>query len=269
MRTRFAPTPSGYLHLGNAVHIAVIHRLAELWDCEIALRIDDFDTTRSRREYVRDIFEVCAWLDLPWQMGPRSVTEYERIDRVARDASMKAALLAGIDNGMPVYACECSRQSRMSGQACTCIEREVRWEPRSNALRVRVPDNITMQVGTRSVDLGAEMGDFVVWRRDDLPAYHLASVLSDRQAGVDLLIRGSDLIDSSAAQMYICGWLEFPQLRDARMVHHRLLVDDGGQKLSKSAGVQGVPLERSSALRDHIETLAEDEVMHILGSATW
>ena len=269
MRTRFAPTPSGYLHLGNAVHMVVIRRLAELWSSQIALRIDDFDAQRARREYVQDIFDACAWLDLSWQLGPRSRDEYELIDREARNKSMKASLVAAIGNGMPAYACACSRQSRSGGHTCTCAERDVPWAPGSNALRVRVPDTTVIQVGTRTVDLASHMGDFVIWRKDDVPAYQLASVLSDRALDVDLLIRGDDLLESSAAQLYLCEWLGYPQLRAARMVHHRLTFDVEGRKLSKSAGAQSAPLERSTALRDHIEWLADEELLHILDSATW
>ncbi|MHB1211957.1 MAG: glutamate--tRNA ligase family protein, partial [Candidatus Nanopelagicales bacterium] len=77
MRTRFAPTPSGYLHEGNAVNAVLTSWLAQQVGADIALRIDDVDATRFRREFIDDILAVLAWLDVPWSLGPRTAAEFD------------------------------------------------------------------------------------------------------------------------------------------------------------------------------------------------
>jgi glutamyl-tRNA synthetase len=84
------------------------------------------------------------------------------------------------------------------------------------------------------VDLGAEMGDFIVWRRDDLPAYQVVSVVEDRDLGVTHIVRGLDLVPSSAAQIYLAAWFDATNVSGATFVHHELVTDESGAKLSKS-----------------------------------
>jgi glutamyl-tRNA synthetase len=104
---------------------------------------------------------------------------------------------------------------------------------------VVVEPGTVVAVGTERVSLDTEMGDFIVWRRDDLPAYHLVSVIDDRELGVTHIVRGRDLLPSSAAQMHLAPWLGAEGVRRATYVHHELVTDASGAKLSKSTLAHG------------------------------
>jgi glutamyl-tRNA synthetase len=113
------------------------------------------------------------------------------------------------------------------------------------ALRVAVPHGTVVHAGDAAVRLDVDMGDFVVWRRDDLPAYQLVSVLEDRDLGVTHIVRGRDLLTSTAAQVYLSAWLDAEMVAQATYVHHELITDDTGAKLSKSTLAHSAPRETS------------------------
>lgn len=252
MITRIAPTPSGYLHEGNAAHIVLVDSIARELGAVVALRIDQADTGRTRDEYLEDVFGILAWLGIDWEVGPRNPAEARATWSQAMAADRyRAALTSAVHAGLPVYACRCSRRE-MAGPATggcpgDCRGKGFELAPGVSSLRVRVPLGTRIQVDAQSVDIAAAMGDFVIWRRDDLPAYQLASVVDDVALGTDLLIRGADLLASTAAQFYLAPYLNAQELLGARVVHHRLLVDESGSKLSKSAGHGSQPLPRDDA----------------------
>ena len=110
MITRFAPTPSGYLHLGNAVNAQLVAWLALSADGEIRLRIDDMDAPRSRGEYVEDIFNTLAWLEIDWKGGPTDSEDFlQRHSMRGRTEHYRAELEQARGRGLEVYACTCSR----------------------------------------------------------------------------------------------------------------------------------------------------------------
>lgn len=261
MITRFAPTPSGYLHAGNAANALLVSWLAHAHDGRVALRIDDADTARSRPEYVADVFDLLAWLDIDWQLGPTDVTDFDTgWSARHRVADHRAALDAAITRGLPVYACACSR-SRQPGPAtggCRggCAGRDLALEPGRTALRVRVPVDTVVDVGAVPVRLAAELGDFVVWRRDDLPAYQLASVVDDRDLQVTDVVRGVDLLASTAAQLYLAPALNADGFTRARFWHHDVIAAADGGKLSKSQHGRGSPLPRTDESRAEVVALA-------------
>ena len=268
MRTRFAPTPSGYLHTGNVVHLAVVRNVASELGASIALRIDDIDTPRLRREYLDDIFEVMQWMEVGWDQGPRTTDDVlNRGGMGVTPAHMCAVLNRARAAGLDTYACNCSRRelAAHTGQPCGCSVASVDWEPGVTALRMRIPRGTVVSIDGVSIDVSHELGDVVLWRRDDLPSYQLASVIADAQLGTDLLIRGVDLRTSTALQVHLAPALGAPELATARTLHHRLIVDTQGRKLSKSAGAQGRPLERTPELRSRIEDIAADVTAEILG----
>jgi glutamyl-tRNA synthetase len=106
--------------------------------------------------------------------------------------------------------------------------------PGSTALRIAVDPGTTVSVGDHPIRLDTAMGDFIVWRRDDLPAYQLVSVVEDHDLAITHIVRGRDLVGSSAAQVYLAGWLGADNVIEATYVHHELLTDPTGAKLSKS-----------------------------------
>ncbi|MFN8170461.1 MAG: glutamate--tRNA ligase family protein [Candidatus Nanopelagicales bacterium] len=261
MITRFAPTPSGFLHRGNAVNALLVSWLATAARGTVALRIDDMDAPRLRAAYVDDVFAVLAWLDIDWQVGPRDRTDLEtQWSSRLRLGRYRTALEHAVSAGLPVYACTCSRSQQRGpatgGCAGGCRARGVRHEPGSTALRVALPVDTVVTVGDRSVRPADRLGDFVIWRRDDLPAYQLTSVVDDHDLAVTDVVRGIDLLDSTAAQLFLAPFLGAGTFATARFWHHGLVVEADGTKLSKSQQSGGDPLPRTEDERRTIHRLA-------------
>jgi len=259
--TRIAPTPSGFLHLGNAVNFALISQLASRWGAEVALRIDDMDSSRARPEYVDDIFSALDWLGVAWTTGPRDRAEFEQDYSMADRTDYYRSqidLLKGA--GLQVFACSCSRAdlAASGGLSCAgpCVSADLELETDRTALRLQIPDGTVVEIGGKPIDLAAAHGDVVLWRRDGLPAYHLVTVIEDRDLGVTDIVRGSDLLESSALHAWLAPYLDAPNVAQANYVHHGLITDDHGDKLSKSRLESG-PLMRTAAERAQVFQFAE------------
>ena len=237
--TRIAPTPSGFLHEGNRVNFRRTADLAREIGAAIALRIDDADAARYRREYVEDIFATLRSMGIEWTVGPRDVDDFEaQWSQRAKTEYYRRQLQEALERGMPAYACACSRSQQRGPAVAGCVggcrARGLSLASGSTALRVVVDPGTAVDVAGQRVDLGAEMGDFIVWRRDDLPAYQVVSVVEDRDLGVTHIVRGIDLLPSSAAQIHLATWFDATNISGAVFVHHELVTDASGAKLSKS-----------------------------------
>jgi glutamyl-tRNA synthetase len=244
---RLAPTPSGALHLGNILSFLLTELYAKAAGAEILLRIDDLDVTRSRPEHVTAIFSVLESLGIPWQRGPRSFSEFEASYSQAHKQSFYRERFRLLRQQRPqdFFVCECSRSEVQRATADglypgTCREKALEWKE-GRVWRARVPADtiLTWQDrigGTLSVDLSRVMGDFIVFRREGIFAYQWVSLCEDLSNGVTDIIRGDDLRDSSAAQLWLGVGTDFEKCRFA---HHPLLSHDG-KKLSKSEGAQAV-----------------------------
>lgn len=239
MLTRIAPTPSGFLHEGNRVNFRTTADLARSWGALLALRIDDCDAARYRREYVDDIFATLEDMGIDWDAGPRDADDFEmNWSQRARTDYYRAELDAARATGLPVYACACSRSVQRGpatgGCAGGCRDRSLDLVPGGTTLRLAVDAAQVVHVDGTAVPLGATMGDVVLWRRDDLPAYQLVSVIEDRDLGTTHIVRGLDLLPSSALQVHLAPWLGAQSVAAATYVHHELVTDSAGEKLSKS-----------------------------------
>lgn len=237
--TRIAPTPSGFLHEGNRLNFRLTATLAADTGAELALRIDDSDATRYRREYAQDVFDTLQDMGISWTVGPRDVDEFEaRWSQRSKTEYYRGELDAARDRGLETYACACSRavQVGVATGGCVggCRTRALPLVPGETALRLVVPHGTIVRCGEHDVDLGADMGDFVIWRRDDLPAYQLVSVVEDRDLGTTHIVRGRDLLASSAAQVFLAPALGAANVATASYVHHELIADGDGRKLSKT-----------------------------------
>lgn len=237
--TRIAPTPSGFLHEGNRVNFRRTADLAREIGAAIALRIDDADAARYRREYAEDIFATLRSMGIEWTVGPRDVDDFEaQWSQRAKTEYYRSQLQGALERGMPAYACACSRNQQRGPAVAGCVggcrARGLSLASGSTALRVVVDPGTAVDVAGQRVDLGAEMGDFIVWRRDDLPAYQVVSVVEDRDLGVTHIVRGIDLLPSSAAQIHLATWFDATNISGAVFVHHELVTDASGSKLSKS-----------------------------------
>lgn len=258
--TRLAPTPSGYLHVGNAVNLVLTWWLARSSSGRLLLRIDDFDTGRARREYLADIFAVLEWLGIDVDAGPSGPDDFHSAWSMSSRTQQFRAALDGLRATAPdlAFTCRCSRRQLSPGGWCVagCRGAGHALVPGESVVRLHVPEGLRAQLTGLAHPVPA--GDHVLWRRDGLPAYQLGSVVADASLGVNALVRGVDLLDSSALQQHLAGLLGEPAFAAAEFRHHGLLTDPEGHKLSKSAGAQAHPLDRSDRLRDLVLAWAAD-----------
>lgn len=243
IKTRIAPTPSGFLHLGNALSFAITWALARKQQGIVALRIDDLDNARFRPEYLHDIFDTLHFMGLDYDEGPRNPKDFqENYSQLLRLPAYQEQLDKLVQQGM-VYACPCSRSqiNALSPQGLyplTCRHAQLPLNTPNAAWRVRIPEGTVIRfedqlLGTCTLPLALDMPDFVVRRKDAIPAYQIASIADDLAMGVNLIVRGEDLLLSTAAQLYLAQHTGATAFTEAAFVHHPLISAEGG-KLSKS-----------------------------------
>ncbi len=247
-RGRFAPSPTGPLHFGSLIAAVGSYLEARVHRGTWSLRIENVDRTREVPGAADLIIRALAALGFEWD-GP-----------IVYQSDRTAAYLTALDRlasaGL-VYACSCSRteiEARLQGVPSTGDDMRYpgtcrsgpRHPERALATRFRVPPGSVRFVddllGEVSQDVAAEVGDFVVRRRDGYVAYQLAVVLDDAALGITHVVRGADLLDNTPRQILLQRALGLPVPRYA---HLPLAVDAAGAKLSKSA--QSVPVDPSRA----------------------
>lgn len=260
LRTRIAPTPSGYLHLGNVLSFAITWAVARQRQGTIILRVDDLDDARFRMEYLQDIFDTLAFMGLDYDEGPQSPVDflehYSQHQRLPR----YHALLQRLTEGGHVYACPCSRRQLAAlpgNTACglhSCRHQRQPLQQPGIAWRVFIPEDTMIKFTDRllqhcTVPLGQEMPDFVVRRKEGIPAYQIASLADDLDLQVNIVVRGEDLLSSTAAQLYLAQRLHEEQFLRIQFVHHPLVQDPAGGKLSKSHDSLSVSEMRQGGMR--------------------
>lgn len=244
-KTRIAPTPSGYLHLGNVLSFAITAAWGEMTGASILLRIDDLDQERTTKAYVQDIFDTLNFMEIPWQEGPKNMQEFEQDYSQHHRLPLYRQALQVLQEGSKLFACSCSRsrlqQTNGTGYPGTCIgknislvQEEVSWRIETKQER---PVTLHQAAGEAAqLPLPASMQHFVVRKKDGYPSYQLTSLVDDLHFGIDLIVRGADLLASTIAQLYLAESLQQPAFQQVRFYHHPLLTGEGGLKLSKSAG---------------------------------
>jgi glutamyl-tRNA synthetase len=280
-RGRLAPSPTGYLHLGHARTFLVAAQRTREKNGTLVLRNEDLDPQRCRREFVDAMIEDLHWLGISWQEGPDRGGPYGPYSQSERRSSYLAAWRRLRDGGW-IYPCTCSRKELVlianapndaddeplyPGLCRSRSDANQFSEPKGVNWRFRVPDG--EQVGFRDLHLGPQaftagrdFGDFVIWRRDDVPAYQLAVVVDDAEMRISDVVRGADLLKSTARQMLIARALEFPR---PDYYHCDLVRDETGQRMAKrhdSASIRRLREEgrsREAVLRK-IEELAANSV---------
>lgn len=253
---RFAPSPSGRMHLGNVSCFLLAWLSAKSAGGRIVLRIEDLDTARCTREKADLLMDDLLWLGLDWDEGPGvggpdgPYWQSQRGDRYARAldrlretgrvypcfctrAELRAASAPHREDGQTVYPGTCRR---LTGE-----ERAARARIRRPALRIAVPDRETAftdgHLGPYREDLARESGDFLLRRSDGLYAYQLAVVVDDAAMGITEVVRGADLLSSTPRQLWL---YELLGLDPPRFSHVPLLLGSDGRRLSKRDGLPGL-----------------------------
>ncbi len=243
--TRFAPAPTGWLHLGHALNALYVWRVTEALGGRVLLRIEDHDRTRCRPEYERGILEDLEWL------GFRADAQAPR--QSEREAAYRNAVGVLHAKGL-VYACDCSRReiAAKAGDATGQSERRYSGRCRDRALpledgfgwRVRIDPGEEVfddaRLGWQAQEPAAQCGDVLIRDRHGNWTYQFAVTVDDWTQAIDLVIRGADLRASTGRQLRLARLLgrETPPV----FLHHALVMKSPAQKLSKS--------DRDTGIRD-------------------
>lgn len=272
-RTRLAPSPTGALHLGNARTFIVNWALARQNGWDILLRIEDLDTPRTKPGADAQAIDDLRWLGLDWDQGPAyqlaDLSPYARALEILADAGQ-------------TYPCAATRREIASAQSAPHGEEhehphdvrdhlhELRYpgmyrpaddgsappipEGAQTAVRLRVPDrDVSFRdelQGPRTLNVQRHVGDFVLSTKNGLPAYQLAVVIDDARQGITDVVRGDDLLDSTARQVLLYETLDLGP--PPRYFHLPMVYGEDGRRLAKRHGdtrlaryrQQNVPAQR-------------------------
>jgi glutamyl-tRNA synthetase len=250
--TRIAPTPSGLLHAGNAVAFLLTAELALRQKAVLRLRIDDLDTERMRPEYLDEIFDALHDLDIEWQEGPKKRLEHQRSWSQHLRLGRYQGLLDLLKEQGDLYACACTR-TELKHRPCGCRSKQLPFDAPESAWRLRIPEDAWVRMRglhgePQRLRVAERMSDPVLRQRPSLggrPAYQIASLADDTDHGTTLIVRGMDLLPSTACQLYLAERLGLAGFQQVRFVHHPLVTDAQGRKLSKSDGADSLKARRA------------------------
>jgi glutamyl/glutaminyl-tRNA synthetase len=255
-RGRLAPSPTGLLHLGHARTFLTACARARNESGILVLRNEDLDSQRSRREFVTAMIEDLRWLGIEWQEGPDVGGPHQPYSQSERRDYYLGAWRTLLDRGF-LYPCRCSRKdlAEIGGAPHESEDPEPDNEPnypgtcrppsatssRSFASpaginwRFRVPNERAIEFhdqhfGNQRFVAGRDFGDFLVWRRDDVPSYQLACVVDDAAMRITEVVRGADLLKSTARQIL---FYEALGIKPPLWYHCPLMKDAEGQRLAK------------------------------------
>jgi len=246
---RFAPSPTGRMHLGN-VWVALLSDLAvHAKGGQQILRIEDLDPVRSSEAYTEQLAKDLAWLGIPADIGQPPQPMIRQSDRMGlyqeifelwrenglvypctcRRADLLAASAPHVEDGHRIYAGTCRPPEPGPGSAYhgQTGSKNAAWRLIVEPAQIQFTDPIA---GDQTLDLALDWGDFVVRRADGGFAYQMACAVDDALMGIDLVLRGRDLLRSSFPQLYIFRLLGKPE---PTYTHVPLLVDPDGHRLSK------------------------------------
>ena len=254
-RGRLAPSPTGYLHIGHARTFWTAQERAVEAQGVLVLRSDDIDAVRARMAFAEAMLEDLRWLGFRWQEGPDCGGPFGPYEQSQRRPFYQAAF-EQLQAGGWVYPCRCSRKDvRLALQAPhatdegpiypgTCRPKSqprfsdgAHKSPAASKLNWRflVPDGEAIEFedgffGRQRFVAGRDFGDFVVWRHDDVPSYQLSVVVDDAAMRITEVVRGADLLLSTARQLLLYRALGYSP---PAFYHCPLVTDDAGVRLAK------------------------------------
>jgi glutamyl/glutaminyl-tRNA synthetase len=246
-RGRLAPSPTGLLHLGHAHTFWMAAQRAAEHRGQLIFRNEDLDSQRCRPEFVQAMLEDLRWLGIDWIEGPDRGGPCGPYVQSHRREFYLHAWNTLRDRGM-IYPCTCSRKDVAQAAAApndsddepvypgTCRSKTCGpSDPAGANWRFRVPDGeevcfTDLHLGPQCMIAGRDFGDFIVWRRDDVPAYQLAVVVDDAAMRITEVVRGADLLKSTTRQILLFRALELP---NPNYYHCDLIRDEAGVRLAK------------------------------------
>jgi len=262
-RGRLAPSPTGLLHRGHARTFWTAQERARSQNGALVLRNEDLDAARCRPEFVSAMFEDLRWAGLHWDEGPDCggnrgpysqsqrrelyVAAFERLRAggciytctCSRQDVLRALQAPHVPDDEPIYPGTCRPEPRVEGRVSREDVLRLSLDPRPSSLktnwRFQVPDGEIVsftdgRCGPQQFVSGKDFGDFIVWRHDDVPSYQLAVVVDDAAMGITEVVRGEDLLRSTARQLLLYRALgQAPP----RFYHCPLLSDEAGVRLAK------------------------------------
>jgi glutamyl-tRNA synthetase/glutamyl-Q tRNA(Asp) synthetase len=246
--TRFAPAPTGHLHIGHVVNALYVWDAARRESGRVWLRIEDHDRQRSRPEYEASILEDLAWLGFTPDGPPVRQSERGSIYGAALDRLRAHGL---------VYACDCTRReiSAATGNGTelrypgTCATKELPEAP-GRALRVRLAPSVErfddLLQGPQAQRPSDQCGDLLARDRNGFWTYQFAVTVDDLEQGVNLVVRGMDLLASTGRQIQLARLLG--RTDPPRFLHHPLVMKSPDQKVSKSEGDTGIREMRAAGM---------------------
>ena len=264
-RGRIAPSPTGLLHVGHAFTFWTAYQRAQAHGGTLVFRDEDLDPQRSKPEYATAMMEDLRWLGIQWQEGPDVGGALGPYQQSRRRSFYLEAWRNLRDQGF-IFPCSCSRKDLAAAAAApnegddepiypgACRHRisEARKydSPAGMNWRFRVPDGESVRfddlnVGSRAYVAGKDFGDFVVWRRDDVPAYQLAVVADDEAMRITEVVRGADLLTSTARQLLLIRALGYAT---PAYYHCQLVRDEAGVRLAKRHDVLSLRALRQRGL---------------------
>ncbi|HUZ08418.1 MAG TPA: tRNA glutamyl-Q(34) synthetase GluQRS [Candidatus Paceibacterota bacterium] len=246
-RGRLAPSPTGYLHLGHARTFWIAQERARANGGETILRNEDLDSTRYKMEFMEAMLEDLRWFGFEWSEGPDVGGKFAPYNQSGRMVFYHAAL-EQLRAGNFIYPCTCTRKDIQPAARAPHAEDEEPVYPgtcRDNSKfkikkskfswRFRVPDGETISFtdgnfGGQQFIAGKDFGDFIVRRNDGVPAYQLACVVDDAAMQITEVVRGADLLVSTARQILLYRALG---LTPPNFFHCELMRDETGRRLAK------------------------------------
>jgi len=248
-RGRLAPSPTGLLHIGHARTFWIAADRAQQLSGRLALRNEDLDPQRCRAEFVTAMYEDLRWLGIRWSEGPDCGGPYGPYSQSERRSFYLEAWQRLRDSGA-IYPCTCSRKDLAAAATapndsddeplypghCRSRMDAIQFHtPQGVNWRFRVPDGESIEftdlhLGAQAYIAGKDFGDFVVWRRDDVPAYQLAVTVDDASMQITEVVRGADLLKSTARQILLFRALGY-SVPD--YYHCELVRDSSGLRMAK------------------------------------
>jgi len=261
-RTRFAPTPSGQLHLGNALNFVLTWVMAKSYGLDIFLRLDDCDRSRYRDVYALEIFDMLGHLGLNYQIGPRNIEEFEaQFSQDKRSDYYLSQMNPLIKEELGFY-CQCSRKNMRQdssnaiyGGNCRSLglnEGVYRLDLAKALEKIKDILNSPSKKYKLDIDsnlLQKKIGDAILIDRFGKPNYQFVSVVDDCDYKMTHILRGMDLIPSTELQKLLAVLLNKDEFLNIRFIHHDLIWGPMGSKLSKSENADSLKfyLEKNGA----------------------